>query len=221
MSQFTFAIHVTPLERCEQQSRDDCPTTWKLFARYSYVSTFHPERARKEMATQASTHTESPLTSHRMLDQPFASSRSSPIDLTNESDDLTERRQMKKPRLDVTRGGTPTSTMSSMTISTPESVEDISSAYTQQQIKPHATLPVFGSNIRQNPLSQSVFRPHVLGPSSSSPLFASRRVQTASLQSPAVTGPNLSNSLRSRNSEVIDLTISPSPPPQPQCRAFL
>lgn len=165
------------------------------------------------MATQASTHIESPLASRRMLDQSFASSsRSSPIDLTNE-DELTERRQSKKPRLDGDRDSTPIATLSSMSLSTPRSLERSTGAYVQQQANAVTTIPAFGDNTRQTPLSHSTFGPHFLGPSSSSAFFPNRRVQTASAQLPSVTGSNLSNGLPPRNSEVIDLTTSPSPPP--------
>lgn len=165
------------------------------------------------MATQASTHTEPQLPPQLMIEQQFVSSRANPIDLTNEGDDLTERRSLKRPRLENDRAVTPVAPMSSMTL-TAQGVSEYQPSSSMQRQGSMSATSSFSDNTVQSLFSPSASRPKFLGPSSSSAFFPNRRVQTTSMQSPPVTGPTISNGSRPSDSEVIDLTISPSPPPQ-------
>lgn len=106
------------------------------------------------MATQASTHTEPQLPPQLMIEQQFVSSRANPIDLTNEGDDLTERRSLKRPRLENDRAVTPVAPMSSMTL-TAQGVSEYQPSSSMQRQGSMSATSSFSDNTVQSLFSPS------------------------------------------------------------------
>lgn len=179
------------------------------------------------MATHSQTQHSSPPAS--MFSQPLSSySRSNPIDLTLDDDSQERPRQMKRPRIELDSSNAPSSNGStppapSPPLSTPPGP---SSAHQSSNSSLH------GSPLLSHPprltQPQGAYRPHFSGPSDSSAFFPNRPVHTSSARSPSVTGAFVTNGSQQlqqqqsqhnhhhhqRANQIIDLTSSPSPPPQ-------
>lgn len=171
-------------------------------------------------------HISSPTT-QTAVNQPFynqslaAYSRANPIDLTGDVDDRetsTEYDRYTK-RLRTNSDANKTSFCNS-----PAPTNQSPSPFYGQQhatvVNPSQTLSTF-HHLAGSPFNNSVqhtsYRPHFTGPSTSSAFFPSKN--NAGLSSPPnIIGPNPTSSAQDR--QIIDLTDSPSPPPNPPTPSF-